>query len=79
LRARDRKFKVKVKLPRPPSTVTSQPSLSSKPEANLRRTSSIEASSSAANTSSSKPQPLKRSERMRTVVLPEKTYVVLDQ
>jgi len=78
LRARERKFKVKVKLPRPPSAISSQPSLSSRPKANLRRTTSTEASGSTANTSSSKPQPLRRSGRMRTAVLPKKTYVVSD-
>jgi len=45
----------------------------------MRRTTITEASGFAANTSSLKPQPLRRSERMRTIVLPKKTYVDLDQ
>jgi len=80
LRARERKFKVKVKLPRPPSVVTSQAPLSSKPKANLRSTTSSQASGSAAAVQPTPAsQPLRRSGRMRTAVLPKKTYVVLDQ
>jgi len=74
-----RKFQVKVKLPRHLLAVTSEPSLSSKPKGNFSRPSSTEASGSVANTSSSKPQPLRRSGRMRTVVLLKKAYIVLDQ
>jgi len=76
---RERKFQVKVKLPRPPSAVTSQPSLSSRPKVNMRRTTATEALGFATNTSSSKPQPLRRSGRMTTIVLPKKTYVDLDK
>jgi len=80
LRARERKFKVRVRLPRPPSVGTSQPSLSFKPKANLRSTTSSEESgSTAAIQPTPATQRLRRSSRMRTAVLPKKTYVVLDE
>ena len=75
---RENNFKVKVKLPRPP-TPTSHPSLSSKLKVSFIRTMSREAPNSAAGTLSSQPQPLRRSKRMRTIVFPKKTYIALDK